>query len=589
MDLSRIDSPHFKTAYAYAEKIASKKIPVNIDRILACKRFLADLTREDLDFRQNDFDFVIDLIEGTIHHVRGEDEAGVSFRGTPMLLTDWQKFVTVNLFGFYKKGSGIRRFNEALIFLPRKQGKTSFSAALAQAKSILDRQSGAKTYIVANSVKQTMESFEFLRDNVEVLRRDVHKLRILDNNQEHSIRIDFGDGTADIFAIANQEDKLDSLNCNCLILDELHAWKRAGSKKYTLMKNAMKAYRNKLLIGISTAGDIPDGFLANRLKTLHAVLEGSITDKAYDSYFIFICKADQDKDGNLINAAGEITSMDDPEVLQMCTPSIGVTVTLEELLNDAAQAMNEPQLRSEFYNKTLNVFTNAIQAYFDIREFINSDALYKWTLEELAKLPIKWYGGADLSKMWDLTGVALHGRYQEVDIAITHGFMPVTAAHIKADEDNIPFLWWEEQGWLTLCNSDVIEYEDPVQWFIDMRKAGFKIKWVGYDRRYSREFVMKMKKAGFRIRDQSQLYTEKTEAFREIEKQVKKKQFTYIGNKAYEHCVGNVQAIEDSDDFVRFKKIESTQRIDLFDADVIACKQMMIDLERSGNAKAWVE
>lgn len=589
MDLSRIDSPHFKTAYAYAEKIASKKIPVNIDRILACKRFLTDLTREDLDFRQNDFDFVIDLIEGTTHHVRGEDEAGVSFRGTPMLLTDWQKFVTVNLFGFYKKGSGIRRFNEALIFLPRKQGKTSFSAALAQAKSILDRQSGAKTYIVANSVKQTMESFEFLRDNVEVLRRDVHKLRILDNNQEHSIRIDFGDGTADIFAIANQEDKLDSLNCNCLILDELHAWKRAGSKKYTLMKNAMKAYRNKLLIGISTAGDIPDGFLANRLKTLHAVLEGSITDKAYDSYFIFICKADQDKDGNLINAAGEITSMDDPEVLQMCTPSIGVTVTLEELLNDAAQAMNEPQLRSEFYNKTLNVFTNAIQAYFDIREFINSDALYKWTLEELAKLPIKWYGGADLSKMWDLTGVALHGRYQEVDIAITHGFMPVTAAHIKADEDNIPFLWWEEQGWLTLCNSDVIEYEDPVQWFIDMRKAGFKIKWVGYDRRYSREFVMKMKKAGFRIRDQSQLYTEKTEAFREIEKQVKKKQFTYIGNKAYEHCVGNVQAIEDSDDFVRFKKIESTQRIDLFDADVIACKQMMIDLERSGNAKAWVE
>lgn len=589
MDLSRIDSPHFKTAYAYAEKIASKKIPVNIDRILACKRFLNDLTREDLDFRQNDFDFVIDLIEGTIHHVRGEDETGVSFRGTPMLLTDWQKFVAVNLFGFYKKDSGIRRFNEALIFLPRKQGKTSFSAALAQAKSILDRQSGAKTYIVANSVKQTMESFEFLRDNVEVLRRDVHKLRILDNNQEHSIRIDFGDGTADIFAIANQEDKLDSLNCNCLILDELHAWKRAGSKKYTLMKNAMKAYRNKLLIGISTAGDIPDGFLANRLKTLHAVLEGSITDKAYDSYFIFICKADQDKDGNLINASGEITSMDDPEVLQMCTPSIGVTVTLEELLNDAAQAMNEPQLRSEFYNKTLNVFTNAIQAYFDIREFIHSDVLYRWTLEELARLPIKWYGGADLSKMWDLTGVALHGRYKEVDIAITHGFMPVTAAHIKADEDNIPFLWWEEQGWLTLCNSDVIEYEDPVRWFIDMRKAGFKIKWVGYDRRYSREFVMKMKKAGFRTRDQSQLYTEKTEAFREIEKQVKKKQFTYIGNKAYEYCVGNVQAIEDSDDFVRFKKIESTQRIDLFDADVIACKQMMIDLEKSGNAKVWVE
>ena len=56
------------------------------------------------------------------------------------------------------------------------------------------------------------------------------------------------------------------------------------------MKNAMKAYRNKLLIGISTAGDIPDGFLANRIKTLHEVLNGTITDKAYDSILFLFAK-----------------------------------------------------------------------------------------------------------------------------------------------------------------------------------------------------------------------------------------------------------------------------------------------------------
>ena len=67
--------------------------------------------------------FVIDLIEGTVHHVQGEDKNGISYKGKPMLLTDWQKFVTVNLFGFYRKGTNIRRFNEALIFLPRKQGE----------------------------------------------------------------------------------------------------------------------------------------------------------------------------------------------------------------------------------------------------------------------------------------------------------------------------------------------------------------------------------------------------------------------------------------------------------------------------------
>ena len=592
MDLSHISSPHFDTAVRYAEDIVSKKVLANIDRVLACKRFLADLERDDLDFRSDKFDFVIDLIEGTIHHVQGEDKNGVSFKGTPMLLTDWQKFVCVNLFGFFRKGTDIRRFNEALIFLPRKQGKTSFSAALAEAKSVLDRGSGAKTYIVANSVKQTMESFGFLVDNIETLRGDVNKLRIRDNNQEHSISIDFGDGTAEMYAIANQEDKLDSLNCNCLILDELHSWKRAGAKKYILMKNAMKAYRNKLLIGISTAGDIPDGFLANRIKTLHDVLNGTITDKAYDSYFIFICKADQDKEGNVLNSKGKITALDDPEVLQMCTPSIGVTVTVDELLDDAAQAMNEPQLRAEYLNKTLNIFTNALNAYFDINEFRSSDDEYNWTLEELAKLPITWYGGADLSKLHDLTAGAIYGTYKDVDICITHAFFPRAAAIKKADEDGIPLFGWEEDGWLTMSNTATVLPDDIVNWFISMKKMGFKIKIVGFDKKFGREFFLKMKKAGFKIQDQPQYFYVKSEGFRHIEVKVKNKKFYYLHSDAFEYCVQNVRAIEKVDDMIQYEKVDGdggVRRIDLFDAGVFSCCQMLADMALGNAANKWLK
>ena len=592
MDLSHISSPHFDTAVRYAEDIVSKKVLANIDRVLACKRFLKDLERDDLDFRSDQFDFVIDLIEGTVHHVQGEDKNGVSFKGTPMLLTDWQKFVCVNLFGFFRKGTDIRRFNEALIFLPRKQGKTSFSAALAEAKSVLDRGSGAKTYIVANSVKQTMESFGFLVDNVEALRGDVDKLRIRNNNQEHSISIDFGDGTAEMYAIANQEDKLDSLNCNCLILDELHSWKRAGAKKYILMKNAMKAYRNKLLIGISTAGDIPDGFLANRIKTLHEVLNGTITDKAYDSYFIFICKADQDKEGNVLNSKGEITTLDDPEVLQMCTPSIGVTVTVDELMDDAAQAMNEPQLRAEYLNKTLNIFTNALNTYFDINEFRSSDDEYNWTLEELAKLPITWYGGADLSKLHDLTAGAIYGTYKDVDICITHAFFPRTAAIKKADEDGIPLFGWEEDGWLTMSNTATVLPDDIVNWFISMKKMGFKIKIVGFDKKFGREFFLKMKKAGFKIQDQPQYFYVKSEGFRHIEVKVKNKKFYYLHSDAFEYCVQNVRAIEKVDDMIQYEKVDGdggVRRIDLFDAGVFSCCQMLTDMALGNAANKWLK
>lgn len=591
MDLSHITSKNFETAYRYAQDISEKRVKANIDRVLACRRFLADLKREDLDFRQQDFDFAIDYIQTCVRHVKGEDTEGQPFKGKLMVLVEWQIFVIVNLFGFFIKGTTIRRYNEALIFLPRKQGKTSFSAAIAEVKSVMDCLSGSEAYIVANSLRQTLESFEFLDNNIRSKKRDLKKLRILNNNQAHTIEIEFkGGGTATINAIANQEDKLDSLNCNCLILDELHSWRRAGAQKYNLMKNAMRAYRNKLLIGISTAGCIPDGFLANRIRTLHNVLLGEIKDPAYDSYFIFICRADQDKEGNFINADGEVVPFDDPSLLEMSQPSIGVTVTVQDLLNDAAQARNEPQLRMEFYNKTLNVFTSDLRAYFDINEFVTSDNEYNWSLEELARLPIKWYGGADLSKMHDLTAAALYGNYKGVDICITHGFFPIVAAHLKAEEDHIPLFWWEEQRWLTMSNTKTVLYDDIVKWFIDMRKMGFAIKKVGFDKKFGREFMMKMKKARFKIEDQPQYYYVKSEGFRRIEYMAKNKKFYYMHSSAYVYCVQNVRAIEKTDDMIQYTKIDGdggVERIDLFDASVFSCCRMLIDTENLAGYEEW--
>ena len=310
------------------------------------------------------------------------------------------------------------------------------------------------------------------------------------------------------------------------------------------------------------------------------MLDGEIKD---DKYFIFIAEADPSigEDGK------EFYDFTNPVVHEMANPAYGESISPEELRADSLQAANDPQSRKDFFAKSLNVFTSSIRTYFDMALVKASDEKYNWTLEELAKLPIYWYGGADLSKMHDLTGTAIHGRYNDVDISITHGFIPIVTAHQKADEDNIPFFWWEENGWLTLCNSATIDYSEPAKWFLYLKEKGFKIKWVGYDRRYSREFIIKMKSIGFKLRDQAQRYVEKTEAFREIEKKIIGGQYYYCHNKAFEYCIENVHAIEDSDDFVRFEKINPTQRIDLFDADVIATKQMLIDIEKSERLKNW--
>lgn len=570
-------------AKEYAQHVLTHQEEHCEENILAAERFFRDLENPTFEMDEDMVDFVIHFIENVVVHQQGDDMFAVSIRNKPLLLQPWQHFVVVNLFGFYYKGTNERRFKEALIMLARKNGKTSFTAAIALAYQVLDTDSGSKCYIVANSVKQAMEAFGFLRFNVE--RWNDKNIRIKDNNQEHSITANFGDeGSFFIQALANDESRLDSLNGNVIILDEAHTMR--NSKKHGLMKKTMSAYRNSMLFVISTAGDIPTGFLANRLKYCQKVLKQLVTD---DSFFIFICKANQSADGDVVDYLDE-------NILKMANPSWGVTVSLKALKEEAEQAMNDPQTRNEFFNKTLNIFTNSMNAYFNPDEFIASDSCYDWSLEELARLPIRWYGGADLSRLHDLTAAALYGVYndgeKDVDICITHAFFPRINAQKKANDDGIPLFGWQSDGWLTMSNTPTVLYDDIVKWFISMRERGFKIQAVGMDRKFGREFLAKMKKAKFKMIDQPQLFYLKSEGFRRIEFKVKNKEFYYLHSDAYEYCVSNVRAIEKVDDAVQYEKLDGdggTARIDLFDASVFACIQALANLGKGGDVMRFFD
>lgn len=589
-------APHLDAVLRYARDTWDDKGIEECQR-LGARRFLDDLDSGRWDFRPALPEFCIEIMTGLFSFSQGERMDGTPLRGQPLELMPWHLFCTYNLAGFWLSGTDLLRFTEGDIFAPRKTVKTTWAEGFMVALALWFRRSGSKAKTVAGSLKQGMEGFDWLVYNFKRLglvavNNPPGKLRLLDSSLGHSIEGDIWGGHVDLETLAFKPELFDSFNANFVHLDELELYKNAIP--YTRLRDGMRAFSNKLLLTTFTAGDDGIGFAATHRDYMEKILRGQITGPAADRTFVFLAQAPIEPDGSIDYL--------NPAVHRACNPAYGITVRPAELEALAQQAEQNPQLRKEFFTRSLNRFVSSFKAWFDVEEFRRSDQRYSWTLQELPKLVRAWYGGADLSKLHDLTAAVIAGEIpaakavvgdwkppEDVLVLIPHCWFPIVAAAEKADRDQIPLFGWKDDGWLDMPNTPSMDPAEPVQQFLAWKSAGFNIRKVGHDRKFARPYYTAMRKAGFRVQDQPQLYMQKSEGFRYIEHKAKIGCLYYLHAEPFEYCVSNVRATEKVDDAIQYEKIGPNNRIDVFDAAVFATIRLLIETDRSNNAAGWFE
>lgn len=589
-------APHLEEVLRYARDTWDDKGIEECQR-LGARRFLDDLDSSRWDFRPALPEFCIEIMTGLFAFSQGERMDGTPLRGQPLELMPWHLFCTYNICGFYQPGTEIRRFTEADVFAPRKSVKTTWAEALQTSLAWWYRRSGAKCKTVAGSLKQGMEGFDWLVYNFKRLglvdaNNPPDKLRLLDSSLGHSIEGEFWGGYIDMETLAFKPELFDSFNAPFVHLDELELYKNAIP--YTRLRDSSKAFSNKLLLCTFTAGDDGVGFAAQHRDYMEKILRGQITGPAADRTFVFLAQAPVLPDGSI--------DYKNPEVHRACNPAYNITIRPQDMIAAAEQAEHNPTLRKEYLTRSLNRFVSAFRAWFDVEEFRRSDQHYNWTQAELTRLVRAWYGGADLSKLHDLTAAVIAGEVpaakaasrgwtppEDVLVLIPHCWFPIVAAAEKADKDQIPLFGWQDDGWLDMPNTPSMDPSEPVKQFQAWKAAGFSIRKVGHDRKFARPYYTAMRKAGFRIQDQPQLYMQKSEGFRYIEHKAKIGCLYYLHAEPFEYCVANVRATEKVDDAVQYEKINPTSRIDVFDAAVFATVRLLIETDRSTGTSGWFE
>lgn len=434
------------------------------------KYIIEGLQKQSFFFDQKRASKAIRYIETFCHHSEG--------RSDTIKLELWQKAFVSVIFGILD-GVGNRQFREVLLVVARKNGKTLFASAIISYCTFMDGEYGAKTYCVAPKLDQAdlvYQAFWQSSCNEPELACRI-KPRKSDLYVEST--------NSSIKKIAFNAKKSDGFNPSLTICDEIASWPGdQGLKQYEVMKSALGARRQPIILSISTAGYINEGIYDELVKRSTRFLLGDSRETRLAPFLYMI---------------DDVAKWNDINELRKSNPNLGVSVSVDYLLEEIAVAEGSLSKRAEFITKYCNIKQNSSQAWLPTQavERCSGDAL---KLEDFRSSYC--VGGIDLSRTTDLTACCVvlekHGRLY----VFAHFFMPSEKLEEATARDGLPYPIYVQRGLLTLSGGNFVDYHDCFNWFVELiEKYEILPLKVGYDRYTAQYLVQDMDAYGFQMDD----------------------------------------------------------------------------------------
>lgn len=499
----------------YAERIINSEIIAGKKVKLAAMRHLNDLNR------QGDPDFPWIFVEEKGHRpIRFIEKFCKPSQGDfdQLVIQPWQHFTIGSLYGWVHKQSGVRRFREGVIFVGRKNGKTTKISGLTNYAVSQDGEAGARIYLLANAKDQARLLFDEAKAMVEaspVLSKRFRALRDA---------IKYDKTKSKIEPRASDSKKLDGLNTHLGIFDEIHEF--VDYKLINVIKKSRGARKQPLILYITTAGYQLDGPLVNYYEQGMDVLEGSNVD---ERTFYYLAELESEEE------------FEKPDMWIKANPNIGVSLDLQILKEDWDKDKRTPQERSDFITKQFNIFVNnSEQSFLDFKTLKKNNKTIK--LEELLGKPC--IGGYDLSDSEDFTSACLEFPIVETGevFVLSHSWVP--EHKVLLDNEKIPYRDYEQKGWLTIVKEPYIKKEYVYDWFIEQSKK-YQIELITYDPAKAFGLNEALKTYGFETIIVRQGHLTLGPAVDDVKERFIDGNVIFNNNRLFRWYVNNVKMVED--------------------------------------------